>query len=180
MRVPLLFGLSLALSACASAPAATTRWTSPDRLISLSIPEAWEHVAPNRESTASGYLLLTAGTTNGALCDVSRSEVGTARNYIAAFMRWAKQREEESGGAHSYDFDPVNQQVNGAPVLDYTYTSTDLGMRNTYDNTRLVRAFAVDVGDTAWAYSIMCSKGRTDGQRATIQSFMDSLAIHTD
>lgn len=180
MRVPLLLGLGLALSACASAPAATTRWTSPDRVISLSIPEAWDHVAPNRESTASGYLLLTAGTTNGALCDVSRTEVGTARNYIAAFMHWAKQRQEELGGAHSYDFDPMDRQVNGVPVLDYTYTSTDFGLRNTYDYIRLVRGFAVDVGDTAWAYSIMCSKGRTDGQRATIQAFIDSLAVHPD
>lgn len=146
----------------------------------MSIPEAWEHVAPNRNSANAGALLLTTGTTAGIVCDITRTEAGTARNYTAAFMRWAKQGQEESGGAHSYDFQPMNRKVNGVPVLDYAYASNDLGLRGSYDNTRLVRVFAVDLGDTAWAYSIACSKGRTDGQRATIRIFMDSLAIHTD
>lgn len=180
LRLALLIGLGFAISACASGPAPTTRWTSPDGAISLSIPESWEHVAPNQESSTAGALLLTTGTTSGAVCDVTRTEAGTARNYTAAFVRWAKQRQEETAGAHSYDFQPMNRKVNGVPVLDYAYTSTDLGLRGSYDNTRLVRVFAVNLGDTAWAYSIACSKGRTDGQRITIRIFMDSLAIQAD
>lgn len=178
MRLALLLGIGVALSACASATAPTTRWTSPDQVISLSIPGGWDQVAPKRESATASFLLLTAGTTTGVVCDVTRTEVGTARNYIAAFVRWAKQRQEESGGAYAYDFQPMSPTINGFPIVDYTYTSTDLGLRNSYDNTRLVRGFAVNRGDIAWAYSIACSRGRTDGQRATIRAFIDSLAIH--
>lgn len=189
MRLILL--VALALGACGPEPelAQTASaeindqagWTSPDGVVSLTIPDGWAHT---EDASADSSRLLTVASQTQIVgqqtlrqCSVERVAIpnGQTQEQINALTESTTAvsllgPESESNEVHSFS----NEIVNGVRVVSF--------YRNMGVFRHMQTVFAIANGSELARYTVACGAGggeNADVDIAAMQGFMASLAINT-